>query len=943
MSKSIIKKIIVGLIIILSTCTITACGGQSQASMGYVNTDLPGVISDRFEQNLDIIRQLNEAGFVSDTTLADYEARVADVLSHYASNRLTLDAQGVNGDANILAAVTVLRVYGWEGLDSNKYTDTIDLVDDDGNVTSSSAITYSKSERSTADENIWGAGATNFLCFTNALVYGVGGSIDDKKGTVATAVIENTSTINTDVLAKLSMHLKHLQNKDTGNHLCSNVYKPGSGDYGGVDSNTTYINFTLEPEDENLLQPYVIVEESLANEIAEKMNYQIYVLKPDVITADGASSLDGLINCCSAAFNEYETASTTTSPASASASINRKLNNYFEPLKDASGNTVKVLDLTGMDGAHLVDYDEYSLIQNSRLQPNFDSPIQKPGYDLVVTQSIINKPLMSIRFHEFNYEAWLRIKSLLGITEGKKFYFVPNSNGDSRCYILEYPVYALNTIKESETNSNKVEGSFAESGLGINLYTGRIVKYDIEPQSLTRSIDIVGLSYLDTGTSTDSETIDEYYTTKGAANSNQIGVSSFILHGSVSKEYTLQKKINENRNDPIGSYTYTKSISAEIPRIVLRDYLEATYAPGFNEDNLVVFGRKIRLLFPEWKDDEDGRNNIAVFDKSMPIGYFIDKDGIIVANSSRLYITDFCDWRFLQQYGNGTDLTINGETHNSNDDEIICIRGVGQECQTIPGTPDEEMPANKTIEDLPLTTVSTDKIYISTVWPCRQVNSNDLSTDNIAKQRFWIIATKKGLFNSGLYSGWINSTSSTASMDWWNSYLEDNQFKYRLDHQDVNDFLLGNYKYQLGQSGVVILDLDTIAFIQEEMTEESEQERAELIRTIFIILGWIFICYSILLVPAWILDTNSDIGMDFLTKMTFGNWVAIKYREDIPNNDQSDTKYIGTTELVISVMILMLIGILLININIFDLVILLIKTIGKIAQHIEKMIKGMGV
>ena len=124
------------------------------------------------------------------------------------------------------------------------------------------------------------------------------------------------------------------------------------------------------------------------------------------------------------------------------------------------------------------------------------------------------------------------------------------------------------------------------------------------------------------------------------------------------------------------------------------------------------------------------------------------------------------------------------------------------------------------------------------------------------------------------------------------------------------------------------------------MTEDTEIERNQLIRTSFIILGWFLICYSVLLILAWAVDTNADIGIDLLNKLTMGNWIAVKYSEDIPAHDISGVKCIDPSRLMFGTIILIVVGILLININIFDLIIVLIEYVGSLSRALEKLLQG---
>ena len=883
MRNNVFNKIVLLIGIILSTLTLTSCSGTSDTIMEFTNSTLGEDICKRFESNINIIDSLCGAGFISESSAEKYKDDIYKIREEFLSDRIMITADGINGNTSILKAISQLVVYDWGSLGIDSYTDHIKINNDntedkkeDDDTTSDYTITYGSNECNQENVVKGNKYIANFL-ISNAFVYGPS-NIDVTlkfNGVEVNQKIDSIENTRNIIAKHVHPQLKHLVDPDGKKLSDFRELSAGRVVYKANDN----------------IQPLELVSDALAEEISSKLNFEIYVLKPDIFTQDGNSSLDSVVNATEEAFKLNNAGKTKKS----SKEINNILSDYFEPLKE-NGKNVKLLDLAG------VDYENFAIIQDSHDVDinNYDTE-QKPGYDLVINQRGIDKPVMAIKFHEFNYDAYKRLSETLGLNEGK-FYFVTNDNGkgtEGRVYILEYPVYALDELTDT---GNKVEGTFKHSGLGINFYTNKIIKYDIE------SADENNYSFKESGVVT-SETVDNYLTIKGADSGSTEGKSSFIVKGKVNMTYN------------INIAGVTKTINTEVGRIILRDYLEGTYAPGFHSsDYVVAFGRKIRLMFHDWSGENSEK---TVWNKITAAAKFIDKEGNDVEDSQLLYITDFCDAQSLLGGDNA---------------QLKILPNTGEVYETVQST-SVQTGDYKTIDNLDISKVS--NINPTLLFPSEYIDREDYISDNNAKQRFWVLTTRKGLFNSGLYSGWINSTSDTASMYWWNEYLKSNSMKYTLKHRDLLDYVRGNYKYEAGKYGtMLIIDLDTIKFIQNEMDEDAEIERNQLIRTVFILLGWFLICYSILLILAWIIDTNSDIGIGLLNKLTMGSWLAVKYSTDVPANDISGVKCIDSSRLMFSVIILIAVGIILINVNVFELIIAIIEVVGSLARTLEKLLQG---
>ena len=164
---------------------------------------------------------------------------------------------------------------------------------------------------------------------------------------------------------------------------------------------------------------------------------------------------------------------------------------------------------------------------------------------------------------------------------------------------------------------------------------------------------------------------------------------------------------------------------------------------------------------------------------------------------------------------------------------------------------------------------------------------------------------------------------------------------YSIDHNAVNDYLMSNYQYELSQNGMVILDLETVAKIQKEMNQESAYSRNRFVSTSIVVIGWILIGYAMLLMLAWVLDTNADMGIKLTEKLTLGHWVAIRYKDDMPYYDASERKYMTLGNMIMRCSVVIVVGILLLRIDVFEIVLFLINMFGDAAIKIEEIIRGI--
>lgn len=703
---------------------------------------------------------------------------------------------------------------------------------------------------------------------------------------------------------------------------------------------TTYIrdkgydskfNIPLFKGKDSLVQPISIIDDKTGERVNKRFGYTIYVIKPFGATdttattkdkienkiADGSKSLDEMLEMVSKATSDK------------SKLDNSVLDQLFTKAFDENGKDVTLLDIAKRTnqvvansiGSPLVTDSVYTYEKGELKQTtignkvingvssnnnHFNTPdnTAEPGNDMIIKDSTRKVPLMTVRFNEFNNQAVENIIKALGMSPDQ--YLFTTYNGENRVYIMEYPVHYVSEIKNKPGDLNSYTSTFAQSNMGINIRTGKLIKY--------------GKAW---GNDTDPgqyfEDSDPYLPVKGAPNAQSEGQSAFVIEGETPANYAME----------IGE---TKA-KVKTGRIILRDYLEATYAPKVvNNEPIVVFGRKLRVL-----KFSGSKNDI--------VAEYYDKEGKVLKDTAKLMVDDFADFERL-----GADVP-----------SIKYIGRIG-EAITAPTTPEVQgpptpevfgppTPADDATKSIQASLAKIDKIPKSvgdsikptTQFPGPKLGEVDYS--NSKKPLFYAMAVKKNMFDTALFSGWINNTDKTKnSLDWWTGWLADANrptYNYTINKTTLTDYLVGNYTFELQKAGIIILDFKTISKIQKEYTDKAKSDNTTWFRTTFVVLGYTVICYAFILLLAWSVDTNVDLGFNILGKTSFGHWIAIKDADEMPYAELGETKYVTFQSLIFKTLGILIVGVLLILVNVVDIVVYLIQIFGGIAELISKLITGI--
>lgn len=665
-------------------------------------------------------------------------------------------------------------------------------------------------------------------------------------------------------------------------------------------------------------------QDDLVETLNERFRADMYVLDADAIASSG-KSIDEVFAAIKTAVDKDDISGVT---------------HFFKKLTDSSGNAVTLMD------------EDFNLIVTS--ENNTNSSISEPGYDLVMKQTLyyhsnsdcgwdgtgtgnecsdtshaiaMEKPVLSVRFIEFSQDRFEDLENTINLNSGAYYFDKLNSTQSSsgqttKCYVLTYPISVIDKFTLDESTGNVTAEFNDDSGMAVSIQTGKLISYDYDTDETSFKT-----------TCHEITTSDPYLTMNFDASVGD-EKSSLVCDGY--REYTINVLDKDGNEEP-------KTIV--VPRIILRDYLEATWAPGSvtYSETAVVFGRKIRFRTDStfWTSaDSFTFNNKTYNNNTLQYNInnkdwcasFIDIDGEEVGSLTKLYITDFCD----------IDALAIGSGNPSNKWEKYTVKhfreaGISASTQDCTAEETEVSPT----QDKIASTTDVTSIKVSMGFPSKYIGKVDLNNTSAEVQRFYCIITTKAMFDSALYSDWINSTASKESLTWWNGYLSDHGYNYTIGADEVSSYVQTNYKYELSQQGAIILDLDTISKIQEIYDDEDADSRSSLIRTIFVVLGIFLIAYAMILMLCWIIDTNVDLGFSLTNKVTLGHWIAIQYDEELPSYNNEDHCYIDGKHMLIKCLIMVAVAIVVIRVDASEIILVLVNTFGKIASYIEDMIRGL--
>lgn len=977
--RKVVRKLILFILITSSILCLSGCGSLEQ----YVVSELGSALHERFAFNQSILDRLYGAGMITKAVYDDCTESIEKQLNSY------LKSEG------------------------GQYCIEIDPDNPLGNPLVNSVSEY------------YPIGLTHVL------------SEDGKKFVPVTSMSQIESVVISNFLA-----------------ACIH----GSGGYVQYGEDGTVVSGTDQwyTERREVATPIQIIPNT--NELFDNLvDYNVYVLNPDILTADGTGGIDNIISTISSLAGTKES----------DAAKLKTLDKFFVQAVDENGEKISMMDILDIDGVVKVsesyDGSEVPIGENGESG-------NRPGYDLMVNQTVpaliegqqssVTNPVLKIKFQEFDSDAINKLLAAVGsdMNDGlstQKWVVLENGT-EHNVYLMEYPVYYISGMQNCSDKAGYVEGILEESDIGINLYTGNIINYVYDDEG-----ELIGCSVVE------NEELD-YLTMEGAESLTADTLSSFFVSGIAETE--------------IGNGDNKKNVITG--RVILRDYLEIVYASNFgNSDNtnVHVFGRKLRYTnieelkgtteavqikkldglsdvvkyYENLNNEEDYKKEISVlgyqvetqeqvvanyeaklekwstisieglmaeieydsreeaeedkigkiryyteelqaakdrmeelktqkqdfedrlkfmeevnvedlevnfisvpynmfhdstgrykqtrivFDKQNKILEFVDSEGYVIEGTTGLKVEDLCDINYLMnnnvvvrlennELSSGKEYSVSlGYDEGEDSTDSLNSLIIGNYIQTAARFPGPVVGMQDYVADKEANAL-------------KFSSANEITVEGgKTHQVFYGIMVNSDLFDTALFSTWLYSNEERASLKWWNNWLAENNYLYKISINDLMEYLKENFTHELNEHGITILDLELISKIQKEMREEKDTERSGNIVTLFRVFGWCLICYSMILVMCWIVDTHVDLGVALTNKITFGLWEPVKYIEDVPHYDAENRKYVGFSRLIMCCSVIMLVGVLLVVLNIYDVVMTIIEMLGRFAIIVDQMLNGM--
>jgi hypothetical protein len=393
-------------------------------------------------------------------------------------------------------------------------------------------------------------------------------------------------------------------------------------------------------------------------------------------------------------------------------------------------------------------------------------------------------------------------------------------------------------------------------------------------------------------------------------------------------------------NDPIKLPGASGNI---MPVVFLMDYLELVYSPNtVGSDAFTAYGRKVRL------DEKYILGSTALSASTGTVAYIVGEGAtqsgwLSKTGYNALSMTDFLDIDGI--YSNDASLTAKGKTTTGEPNEVssaVHLISAGASFEKA-GTVRSGDAMSERSDILPQ--ISAGKSVECTMM-FGATSLDEADSTLTPKTPLYGITLYGGLYERGLFSEWINA-SGNANLTKWGKTVSDLGYKsYAISNAVLTEKLKGNYAFELNQSGIgkLTLDLNAIVNINKANTEERRGGGIVFLRTSLLILGFVLTAYVSVLLAAWALDVNLDLGLNILEKVSFGHFVAVRSLDEMPDADpDSTTTYVDFRRLIFRCIAFAAVGIILITIDPVNLIVKLLGWLNFVISILGEKLFGIKI
>ena len=698
--------------------------------------------------------------------------------------------------------------------------------------------------------------------------------------------------------------------------------------------------------------PLIFIDENNLDSLLKEINRQVYILDENKLKtdADWKHCIEALYNVKNADEKDEETYNHLKEVAV----------DYFKPTNYTVYNftkddIIKVSEdnsesLGSSSGGNALNKD--IIINGLMTIKEHKHTTDKNGdEDCEIEETTKSLGVYSLRVQEFNGDFYNKVSNEV-YTNNKYLALQPTEGEDvGVALLMEYPVSVIDSLEADGENAATWHFNLKDTDMRINIYNGEMlvknadgsyVKVNAENKEEDKIYRVlpanVGLD-LEEGKKTSFTPFGA-----GSLSKNEI----IVLDTTEEQPEEDQTAEAEQITEELGNSEQISTV-----RFALRDYLELTYMPGVVDgEKFIATGRKITINEFSGNADEI-------------LGYFVDRLGDAFKNATgeeiAIKASDVIDYAsgstdFYEKVGIclkfAGNLNSNEVEEELSKQEDFRVSNLYQLLQP-----------NNTKEDSGLVTNKEQlnySVYVEKLNPILQFTSSgdenipaldaeDVDNQEVAPSLYYGLCVNTNMFNTGLYTTWINPNSSDVSVDvlghnsnggslkWWNNWLALHSYNYYIDIDTLIKRMSNVYAVTLADmDDTFIYDLDTIAVINRDMQRENEENTKSLIKTVQTLIGAVLLVYGMMMLACWFIDVNLVNGPGFLTIITGGKFVAIRDMTEMPRM-VDDKVYVDFKYLIVVMILFMCLGIVLIVFNIQDIRDLIIRVFGGIFELFKNL------
>lgn len=562
---------------------------------------------------------------------------------------------------------------------------------------------------------------------------------------------------------------------------------------------------------------------------------------------------------------------------------------YCKPVTDSEGKAVTLIKLKGYengirktaDGTPCIFSDTVlneTVESGTSLGRHIGASDESNGLgkDLAILSD--GKVSVFLRFMEFNPDLldliWTKTKD--GVVTKDKYYITQNASKKAAIK-LDYPLYKISGIETDSLSSKEWKCTFEETGLSMDLTDGAF--YDMNGYKL----DYKGDNFKYNNMSFSFGDTSLLAKTKVGEGLIEVDVCPLILKDYVELyqiKYSDGKGISNSDGEywtPLGRRLRVKQFKS---------------TEGDLDKQIYEFAQSINID-GTYSDNTNYISLDKIASKESGYGFFESAGvslGLGVNNMARIQTA--LDGDRTDRVVDSTGMIVNDESFGFGmtvyEKAISPVMCIGESEKSDEGTISPG-----------LAQIDHDKVY-----SLKEGKSYECPT-------IYGMCLISSIYETNITGGdWIGSTTADCrNVNEWNKWLKNNGFTYQINLDRLMELLGNNNHHTQDGDGAITFSKGVIENLNKNFKNKKEQQWDRLQRTLARIMGLILNGYALILIGAWVFDTNVSFGPRLLTILTFGKWVAVVDLDDDMNYKGSDIVYVDFRILMISVLLIMATGI----------------------------------